>query len=246
MDVKMTLPPTNEIKLVCGVYHLAKMYSVVTRLEETVESVRAKLGEKLSVLPHNLRLYLAKNDDGWLKADKNLDILLSRGPVKNESGDTEFEEIWPSQLLSSHFDQQIPDGMVHMLVKLPKKNLKRRKTDVEAPSALKTRKVPMTFEAFMAPLNLDELKVKASKSGDLPKDGDFLKLLEWDDDDCGKVKDIQTIGDIVSFTGSKFYVRKEILRVLENFKKFLHVKLGITTEEFRKEQFIFMGSPGMG
>ncbi|KAE9194690.1 hypothetical protein PF005_g17594 [Phytophthora fragariae] len=108
-----------------------------------------------------------------------------------------------------------------MLVKLPKMNLKRRKTDVEAPSASKTRKVPMTLEALMAPLNLDELKATASKSGDLPKDGDILELLEWNDDDFGEVKDIQAIGDIVGFTGSKFYVRKEILRVLENFKKFL-------------------------
>ncbi|KAE8965019.1 hypothetical protein PR001_g28819, partial [Phytophthora rubi] len=77
-------------------------------------------------------------------------------------------------------------------------------------------------------------------------DGDFLKLLEWNDEDRGKVKNIKAIGDIVGFTGPEFYVRKEILCVLENFKKFLQVKLCKTSEEFRKEQFIFMGTPGTG
>ncbi|KAE8956131.1 hypothetical protein PR001_g31845, partial [Phytophthora rubi] len=77
-------------------------------------------------------------------------------------------------------------------------------------------------------------------------DGDFLKLFDWNDKDFGKVKNIKAIGDIVGFTGPEFYVRKEILCVLENFKEFLQVKLGKTTEKFPNEQFIFMGSPGTG
>ncbi|KAH7471100.1 uncharacterized protein KRP23_10384 [Phytophthora ramorum] len=38
-------------------------------------------------------------------------------------------------------------------------------------------------------------------------------MFEWTDGDCGQVKDIQAINDIVSFTGPKFYV-------LENIKRF--------------------------
>ncbi|KAE9304865.1 hypothetical protein PR003_g21644 [Phytophthora rubi] len=239
MDVKMALPPANEIKLYCGVYRRAKVFSVVARLDEQVECLLIKLGEQLGVIPMDLGLYLAKKKGGdWVKSDEELKSFLSRGPVRNESGGTAFNRMWPSNLLSKYFDQQtLPYGVVHVLVELTENYLKRQKTGSEVPSAM---------DARMAPLDLTDLKAKASKSGDLPKDGDFLKLFEWNDDDCGSVKDIQAIGDIVGFTGSKFYVRKEILRVLENFKKFLHVKFGITTEEFRKEQFIFMGSSGMG
>ncbi|KAE8988638.1 hypothetical protein PF010_g16212 [Phytophthora fragariae] len=247
MEVKMALPPANEIKLCCSVYHLAKTYSVGVRLDERVESVRVKLGKQLGAPPKDLRLSWAKNKGGdWVKSDEELKSFLSRGPVQNESGDTAFNRMWPPNLLSKFFDQQTPPhGVVHVLVEV-KKNLKRRETDVEAPSALKARKTSSTLRTLIPILNLDELKATAFKSGGLPKDGDFLKLFEWDDDDCGEVKDIQAIKDIVGFTCSEFYVRKETLCVLENFKKFLQVKLGVTTEEFRKEQFIFMGSPGTG
>ncbi|KAE9021265.1 hypothetical protein PF005_g6001 [Phytophthora fragariae] len=81
-------------------------------------------------------------------------------------------------------------------------------------------------------------------SGDLPQQGDFLKLFEWTDDDCGKVMAIKEIDDIVHFTGSKFYVRKEILCVLEIF-------MNVYRNEFDKggvvnKQFILLGSPGTG
>ncbi|KAL3665061.1 hypothetical protein V7S43_009695 [Phytophthora oleae] len=81
-------------------------------------------------------------------------------------------------------------------------------------------------------------------SGDLPQQGEFLELFDWTDGDCGKVIDIKRIDDIVHFTGSKFYVRKEILHVLENF-------MSVYRDEFEEDkkvnkQFILMGSPGTG
>ncbi|EGZ11538.1 hypothetical protein PHYSODRAFT_518217, partial [Phytophthora sojae] len=59
----------------------------------------------------------------------------------------------------------------------------------------------------------------------------------------GGVKDIPEIEDIVGFTGPKFFVRKEILCVLENLKEFLEVTL---SRREPKEHFILMGSPGTG
>ncbi|KAG7375921.1 hypothetical protein PHYPSEUDO_014844 [Phytophthora pseudosyringae] len=80
--------------------------------------------------------------------------------------------------------------------------------------------------------------------GDLPQQGDFLELFDWADADCGKVMDITLIDDIVHFPGPKFYVRKEIISVLEIFKN-------VYQDEFNEDkvvnkQFILMGSPGTG
>uniref|UniRef100_K3XBH8 Crinkler effector protein N-terminal domain-containing protein n=1 Tax=Globisporangium ultimum (strain ATCC 200006 / CBS 805.95 / DAOM BR144) TaxID=431595 RepID=K3XBH8_GLOUD len=80
--------------------------------------------------------------------------------------------------------------------------------------------------------------------GDLPQEGEFLKLFKWTDDDCGTVMDIKVIDDIVHFTGSKFYMRKEILCVLENFKNIYQNEFD--TGEMVNKQFILMGSPGTG
>jgi hypothetical protein len=71
-----------------------------------------------------------------------------------------------------------------------------------------------------------------------------MGLFKWNDDDCGKVKDIKTIHDIVDFTGSKFYVRKEVLCVLENFKKMYQSELD--GGKVVNTQFIITGSPGIG
>ncbi|KAE9248689.1 hypothetical protein PF004_g3739 [Phytophthora fragariae] len=90
-----------------------------------------------------------------------------------------------------------------------------------------------------------EMMLKQCKvSGDLPKEDDLPKLFEWTDDNCGNVMAINEIDDIVHFTGSKFYVRKEILCVLEIF-------MNVYQDEFDHDkvvnkQFILMGSPGTG
>ncbi|KAG2957016.1 hypothetical protein PC118_g24213, partial [Phytophthora cactorum] len=74
--------------------------------------------------------------------------------------------------------------------------------------------------------------------------GDFLKLFEWTDGDCGKVMAIKAIDDIVHFTGSRFYVRKEILCVLTNFKNIYQSEFD--TGKVVNKQFVLMGSPGTG
>ncbi|GMF41783.1 unnamed protein product [Phytophthora fragariaefolia] len=80
--------------------------------------------------------------------------------------------------------------------------------------------------------------------GDLPKEGAFLNLFECTDNDCGKVMDIKVIDDIVHFTSSKFYVRKEILCVLQNFKKIYQDEFD--TGKLVNKQMVLMGSPGTG
>ncbi|KAF1784056.1 hypothetical protein GQ600_17845 [Phytophthora cactorum] len=39
--------------------------------------------------------------------------------------------------------------------------------------------------------------------GALPQEGGFLKLFEWTDEDCGQLKDISSIGNIVDETSGK-------------------------------------------
>lgn len=73
-----------------------------------------------------------------------------------------------------------------------------------------------------------------------------MNLFKWTDTNCGQVKDIHSIGSIVHFGGSNFYLHHETVRVLENFKHFMDVKLGVKTAENPKEQFIFVGSRGIG
>lgn len=80
-------------------------------------------------------------------------------------------------------------------------------------------------------------------SGDLLQPGKLVNLFEWDDSDCGKVKGIEAVGNVMEFTGPSFYVRKEIRCVLENFKNFLQQK---DTSVNSKKQFIFVGSPETG
>ncbi|KAE9349634.1 hypothetical protein PR003_g5779 [Phytophthora rubi] len=80
--------------------------------------------------------------------------------------------------------------------------------------------------------------------GELPKKGKFLKIFEWTDVDCGKLKNVKAIGDIVHFIGSQFYVRKEVLCVLENFRKIYQSEFD--SGEMVYKQFVLMGSPGTG
>ncbi|KAG9414638.1 hypothetical protein AC1031_008046 [Aphanomyces cochlioides] len=76
----------------------------------------------------------------------------------------------------------------------------------------------------------------------MPQQGDFLRLFDLSEEDCGKTLKISTIKSIMNFTGSKSYIRQEILCVLENFKKVYQEQLNKDGEK----QFVHMGSPGVG
>ncbi|KAF1785897.1 hypothetical protein GQ600_10036 [Phytophthora cactorum] len=86
---------------------------------------------------------------------------------------------------------------IHVLVAFPLKDLKRPREDDDKPQPKLT--------------NLQRLKKSCKKCGVLPQTGDFLKLFEWTDEDCGQLKDISSIENIVVFPGSEFFVRKETL-----------------------------------
>ncbi|TMW61602.1 hypothetical protein Poli38472_012793 [Pythium oligandrum] len=80
--------------------------------------------------------------------------------------------------------------------------------------------------------------------GDLPPDGEFLRIFEWDDADCGTVKTIPVLEDVFGpFQMPDVYVRKEVLHVLSIFKS--------TYKDVFKSgeivnRFVLMGSPGVG
>ncbi|TMW69812.1 hypothetical protein Poli38472_001968 [Pythium oligandrum] len=84
----------------------------------------------------------------------------------------------------------------------------------------------------------------STESGHLPYEGSFLKALDWYDDDCGTVIDIEAIHRIVGFTGTQFYLHKEILCVLANFKNTLRNKF--ESGMMVQKQFVLMGNPGVG
>ncbi|KAG9414626.1 hypothetical protein AC1031_008031 [Aphanomyces cochlioides] len=92
--------------------------------------------------------------------------------------------------------------------------------------------------------SLEQLKASCTRTGDLPREGDFLRLFDWTTEDCGKTVDISMIHEITNFTGSMFYVRKEILCVLLSFKATHQEEY--ETGEIGNGQFILMGSPGVG
>lgn len=58
------------------------------------------------------------------------------------------------------------------------------------------------------------------------------------------MKDIEAINRIVHFTGPRFYVRREILCVLENFRQVYHQEFD--SDEVCDVQFVLTGSPGTG
>ncbi|KAH9091249.1 hypothetical protein LEN26_018823 [Aphanomyces euteiches] len=101
------------------------------------------------------------------------------------------------------------------------------------------------FSVYMQPNHyLQQLKEQCTQIGDLPHEGDFLSLFDWKTEDCGKFIDISTINEIVNFKGSKFYLRREILCVLANFKEVFQREFD--TGEVGPEQFILLGSPKVG
>ncbi|EGZ08858.1 hypothetical protein PHYSODRAFT_524913 [Phytophthora sojae] len=215
------LNATLPIKVFCGVFRAARVLSVETEFNADVGNVRDALGDKLDIRPRELNLYLAKKNGQWVKADEKLEDFLLRG----KSGDLELQRVWPRLKLSTFFEPK--SGGIHLLVEPPQHHTYIRKH----PSLHK--------------LSLPDFKKSCNKSGLLPQTGDFLKLFEWDDSDCGDVKDIRAIGEILGFTGSQFYIRKEILCVLASFKKIFYKKLTDTNTKLG-EQFILMGSPGTG
>ncbi|KAG7379292.1 hypothetical protein PHYPSEUDO_008768 [Phytophthora pseudosyringae] len=120
---------------------------------------------------------------------------------------------------------------VHVLVVLPSDKKRKRDAAVDGETAQDKKTI-----------NFDEFLENCPEKGSLPTEGDFLQLFEWNYQNCGEVKDIEAIGNIVGFTGSKFFVRKEVVCVLENLKIFK----GIFDSGVFSKQFVLLGSPGTG
>lgn len=199
-------------------------------------AIREKNKSTITCNANELQLFLAKKKtnegrDAWLTSNSEDVAMLKKGEktVAVEALTSEKKEL-PG---GCGLQQVLLDGMptpstdeVHVLVVVP---------EVES-------RAKDTRHAKLTPLAM--LLKTCEVVGDLPEEGAFLNLFEWTDDDCGTVVDIKAIDDIVHFTGSKFYVRKEVLCVLENFKQTFQVELD--TGKLGNKQMIFLGTPGTG
>ncbi|KAE8895295.1 hypothetical protein PF005_g27062 [Phytophthora fragariae] len=171
-----------------------------------------------------LRLFLAKKGDAWLPDDDSLNAVLEGRDFSSYLAMRSSWKLAKPSLFGPNVS--LGEDVIHVLVVAPE-----IVSGAEATQDTKLSTLSMMLK-------------QCKKVGGLPQQGDFLKLFDWSDDDCGRAMDIKLIEDIVHFTGPKFYVRKEILCVLENFKN-------IYQEEFNEDkvvnkQFILMGSPGTG
>ncbi|KAK1942732.1 hypothetical protein P3T76_006231 [Phytophthora citrophthora] len=168
----------------------------------------------------------------WLPEEHRAAVKLVRGePVDYISVLTTGEQVLASKTLATWFytmnNMEIPSSdQIHVLVVVPDDD-----SDLEV---IHRRKLT----------SLGKLLKDSEVNGELPTEGGFLGLFDLTDDNCGDVMDIKVIDEIVGFTTSDFYIRKEILCVLENFKKTYHD--GFHTGTAINKQFVLMGSPGIG
>ncbi|TMW58726.1 hypothetical protein Poli38472_010285 [Pythium oligandrum] len=91
----------------------------------------------------------------------------------------------------------------------------------------------------------EDIAKSSTAFGSLPTEGEFLRLFEWSDDDCGTAKDMSAIQSTMGedLVPAQLYVRKEMLCVLAIFK----AKYGNVFDFSRiTSQFVVMGSPGVG
>ncbi|KAJ8575245.1 hypothetical protein ON010_g3968 [Phytophthora cinnamomi] len=257
-EVKMT-PPAHDIKLTCGVVYVAKETGVNGDWLRTHNNLRPFLlagpawGE--TDAPDFQQIWpsqgLVSECFGLPLPDDALHIL-----VEVKKGDKKRKTDADQLLVASTEGRRRPQQLC----------LARRDTTyVErggAPVQFYQVKhylfmLQLVYFVFSGPLvrtlsglngllSVGAPKAAANKSGDLPTTGDFLELFEWSDKECGKVKDIQAIRDIVGFTGLKFYVRKEVLCVLKLFANTFGKKLFEDNGAKFEDQFILMGSPGTG
>ncbi|EEY57595.1 crinkler (CRN) family protein, putative [Phytophthora infestans T30-4] len=242
----------EEASLFCAIIGVERVFLVDILQSKTVGHLKIAIKkQKTGVLgdvdADRLQLFLAWNNSKWLTTD-SFDVEQLRQGRTTEIVDAltqKKKELIESAVLDKVLGDKGPltPDQFHVLVTIaPLTKLKRqREEDYED---LNTKRLN-----FREP-TLTELLENCNVTGSLPPTGDFLKMFEWSNHDCGKVKDIKAIGDIVGFTGRRFYVRKEILCVLENFKDFLQDKLAtsakVNLDNSEQKQFIFTGSPGTG
>jgi hypothetical protein len=201
-------------------------------VEDLKEVVKAQSRGTITVASSRLRLFLAKKGERWLTNSDTPAVKLDtdRQPVAVEEDGSTHPFVKMDETVDVLFyfgkDFERKSGEVHVLVVVPEGD-----SGAEA-----TGKRKLTSLAML---------LKNSKVvGKLPQEGEFLNLFEWTDGDCGTVVDITVIDAIVDFTGSEFYVRKEILCVLEIFKSVYWDEFD--TGKVGKMQFVLMGSPGTG
>ncbi|GMF29765.1 unnamed protein product [Phytophthora lilii] len=209
----------------------------VSALKDAIKTKKPNDIERVDA--DKLQLFLAKKDKGRGPWVTQLEALNGVSDTRDYNGlrfpDTELRSVG---LASDQVGGEVSDeeraagqGPVHVLVVVSEDKKRKRSAGLDVETAQELKQID--FDEF-----LEECPVK----GPLPTEGDFLQLFEWNDQDCGKVKDIETIGDIVRFTGSRFFVRKEVLCILENFKRFIE---GFDRGDLNK-QFVLVGSPGTG
>ncbi|KAG1703328.1 hypothetical protein DVH05_008237 [Phytophthora capsici] len=222
------------VKLFCMIVgEVGTAFSVDIADGDSVDDLKKAIAEnqKFGFAASKLQLFLSKkkNDtDEWL-TEKDV-----QGGVIRDTSDLK-PLVVARQILSTATDVEVKietkafeaeTSPVNVLVVVPE-----RDSTAEDP-----RQAKLTY--------LDNMLKNCTVVGELPEIVAILNLFEWTDDDCGKVKDIERINNIVHLTGPNFFVRKEILCVLENFKNSFQEELN--TGKLLSLQMVLMGSPGTG
>eukprot|EP00644_Phytophthora_capsici_P015159 jgi/Phyca11/128353/e_gw1.75.129.1 len=136
----------------------------------------------------DLQLFLAKPKDGpWLRSDDSDVIRMRSGAIPEQVKKLLNEQIDPAAGIGALFGDAKPTMEIHVLVRVP---------DYDSDSEVNQQRKLTSFQ---------KLRKESGATGELPVQGDFMKLFDLTDDDIGKVLNIKAIGDIVGFTGSDFY-----------------------------------------
>ncbi|TMW68439.1 hypothetical protein Poli38472_005907 [Pythium oligandrum] len=166
-----------------------------------------------------LRLYLARNANGeWLQNDQNLSRFLSK------EVDTQYSLLPLGIPLSDVFRDLVWDEkQVHILLR-----------EVEPPTSF------LQHEQAL----LEEVLETSREVTHLPKHGEFLRLFDWSDADCGTFKDMTEVQAVMGdFIPARLYVCQEMLCTLKNVKD---TYAGDLDGGFRVSRFIIIGSLSTG
>ncbi|KAG4235996.1 hypothetical protein PC116_g15903, partial [Phytophthora cactorum] len=194
------------------------------------KAIKAENSATITCDAKDLQLFLGKKDGGWLSS-------LTEDVKQLKKGE---KTALIEALTSENLELQGGDPIYEFLANMETPKAKQIHVLVEVPEGASDAEAKQKAKLTTLAMLLKQCGVV----GDLPQKGDFLKLFEWTDGDCGKVMAIKAIDDIVHFTGSRFYVRKEILCVLTNFKNIYQSEFD--TGKVVNKQFVLMGSPGTG
>ncbi|TMW58725.1 hypothetical protein Poli38472_010284 [Pythium oligandrum] len=216
---------TLEISYVVYGDHNAELFQAQVpnhyKIIDLLVSIIQATPQRFQCDPIDLTLYRATDaSGGWLRNDPDLSRVLLQGDASGQ---------YP--VLPMYMDLVDVFG---------------REFTAEADTVqILVRPPDFLLSTIPQPAVWEDIAKSSTAFGSLPTEGEFLRLFEWSDDDCGTVKDMLAIQSTMGedLVPAQLYVRKEMLCVLAIFK----AKYGNVFDFSRiTSQFVVMGSPGVG